>query len=66
MTAKTPISRRSSGKAINLHGNYWCADEMFMQNHQTGKTTKLKWSNYRFGTGLSSGDFNKNALARLR
>jgi len=39
---------------------------MFMQNHQTGKTTKLKWSNYRFGTGLSSGDFNKNALARLR
>ncbi|MCB2264036.1 MAG: outer membrane lipoprotein-sorting protein [Candidatus Thiosymbion ectosymbiont of Robbea hypermnestra] len=48
------------------YGNYWRADEMFMRNHQTGKTTTLKWSNYRFGTGLSSGDFNKNALARLR
>jgi len=47
-------------------GNYWRADEMFMQNHQTGKSTTLKWSNYRFDTGLGSGDFNKNALARLR
>lgn len=48
------------------YGNYWRADEMFMQNHQTGKSTTLEWSNYRFGTGLSSDDFNKNALARLR
>ncbi len=46
--------------------NYWRADEMFMNNHQTGKSTTLKWFNYRFGTGLGSGDFNKNALARLR
>jgi len=47
-------------------GNYWRADEMFMQNHQTGKSTTLKWSNYRFGTGLSDSDFNKSALARQR
>jgi len=46
--------------------NYWRADEMFMQNHQTGKSTTLKWSNYRFGTGLGNSDFNKSALARLR
>jgi len=39
---------------------------MFMKNYLTGKTTTLKWSNYRFGTGLGSSDFNKNALARLR
>jgi len=48
------------------YGNYWRADEMFMKNHLTGKTTTLKWSNYRFGTGLSRRDFNRNALARLR
>lgn len=48
------------------YGNYWRAGAMFMHNHQTGKSTMLKWSNYHFGTGLGSGDFNKNALARLR
>ncbi len=53
-------------KGYKSYGNYWRADEMFMQNHLTGKATTLKWSNYRFGTGLGSGDFNKNALARLR
>lgn len=45
-------------------GHHWRADQMFMQNHQTGKSTTLKWSNYQFKTGLSSSDFNKNALAR--
>jgi len=53
-------------KGYKPYSNYWRADEMFMQNHQTGKSTTLKWSDYRFGTGLDSGDFNKNALARLR
>jgi len=47
-------------------GNYWRADEMFMQNHLTGKSTTLKWFGYRFDTGLGSNDFNKNALSRLR
>ena len=35
-------------------GNYWRAAEMFMQNHQTGKSTKLEWSNYEFRTGLTA------------
>lgn len=47
-------------------GRHWRASDMFMENHQTGKTTLLKWTNYRFKTGLNDGDFNKNALARLR
>ena len=47
-------------------GRHWRPGEMFMENHQTGKTTLLKWRNYRFRTGLDEGDFNKNALARLR
>ena len=47
-------------------GYYWRADEMFMQNHQTGKSTLLKWSNYKFKTSVAERDFNPNALPRLR
>lgn len=45
---------------------YWRPDEMYMENHQTGKSTSLIWSNYEFKTGLSEKDFNKNALKRVR
>ena len=47
-------------------GHYWRADEMFMQNHQTGKSTLLKWSNYTFKSSVPERDFNPNALPRLR
>ena len=43
---------------------YWRADEMFMQNHQTGKSTRLIWEDYRFKTGLTDSDFNRNTLKR--
>lgn len=45
---------------------YWRADRMEMQNHQTGKSTVLKWTHYKFKTGLSERDFNKNSLKRAR
>lgn len=45
---------------------YWRADEMYMQNHQTGKTTLLSWSDYKFSTGLTKRDFDKNSLKRAR
>jgi outer membrane lipoprotein-sorting protein len=45
---------------------FWRADDMFMENHQTGKSTKLTWSNYQFKTGLKDRDFNKNSLKRAR
>jgi outer membrane lipoprotein-sorting protein len=45
---------------------YWRADRMFMQNHQTGKSTLLTWQGYRFRTGLEDSDFNKNSLKRAR
>lgn len=47
-------------------GHYWRADEMFMQNHQTGKSTLLKWSNYELNASVAERDFNSNALPRLR
>jgi len=43
---------------------YWRADEMLMVNHQTGKSTLLQWSGYRFRTGLMDGDFNQENLKR--
>ena len=45
---------------------YWRPDVMMMVNHQTGKSTRLTWKNYRFDTGLSKKDFNKNSLKRAR
>ncbi len=45
-------------------GKYWRPASMSMVNHQTGKSTTLQWSNYKFKTGLSSRDFNKKSLAR--
>jgi hypothetical protein len=47
-------------------GKFWRADEMFMQNHQTGKSTLLRWSNYRFRVGLKDADFNEASLKRAR
>jgi len=45
---------------------YWRADEMFMENHQTGKSTLLGWKDYQFRSGLKDGDFTRNSLKRAR
>ncbi len=47
-------------------GKYWYPDEMFMENHQTGKTTLLIWSDYKFRNGFKDRDFNRNSLKRAR
>jgi outer membrane lipoprotein-sorting protein len=45
---------------------YWRADQMTMTNHQTGKSTTLKFDNYQFQTGLTELDFSRGALSRIR
>ena len=47
-------------------GQYWRAHDMYMENHQTGKSTRLLQSNYQYQTGLSDRDFDKNSLKRAR
>ena len=47
-------------------GRYWRPGRMHMVNHQTGKSTELRWSGYRFGAGLGERDFDRNALKRAR
>lgn len=44
----------------------WRPDVMSMTNHQNGKSTDLKWSNYKFNQKINERDFDKNALKRLR
>lgn len=45
---------------------YWRAREMYMQNHQTGKSTLLTWQHYDFRVGLEESDFTTNSLKRAR
>ena len=47
-------------------GRYWRPGLMRMVNHQSGKSTELRWSGYRFGAGLGERDFDRNALKRAR
>jgi outer membrane lipoprotein-sorting protein len=47
-------------------GKFWYPDEMFMENHQSGKSTLLKWSDYKFKNGFKDRDFNRNSLKRAR
>lgn len=47
-------------------GRYWRPDEMHMVNQQTGKTTLLKWGNYRFRTGLKDSDLTQESLRRAK
>lgn len=45
---------------------FWRADLFKMINHQTGKSTDLQFSNYKFANGLTDRDFDKNTLKRTR
>ena len=64
--------KNSRLKTLTMKGHrryldkYWRADEMYMVNHLTGKSTKLVMSNYKFRTGLKDSDFNQNSLRRVR
>lgn len=47
-------------------GQFWRANKMYMENHQTGKTTLLTWQDYKFKNGLDDKDFTQNSLKRAR
>jgi len=59
-------------KTQTFHGykkyldRYWYADEFRVVNHQTGKSTRLEWKDYKFQVGLTEKDFRKNSLKRAR
>lgn len=45
---------------------YWRAHEQVMKNHQNKKITILTLSNFKFSTGLTDNDFQRNSLKRAR
>lgn len=47
-------------------GKFWRPDQMSVVNHQTKKSTELFWKDYKFKTGLSDRDFDRNSLKRAR
>ena len=53
-----------SALVLEYLGHYWRPGRMEMLNHQTGKSTLLEWTAYRFGTGLDDSDFRPQTLKR--
>lgn len=45
---------------------YWRPALATMSNHQNNNVTVMQWDNIHLQTGLSSADFNRNAIKRFR
>lgn len=45
---------------------YWRAGEQTMENHLTGASTVLNWTEFRFRIGLGDSEFTQTALRRVR
>ena len=45
---------------------HWRPERMEMVNHQTGKSTELQWTDYKFRNGYGERDFDRASLARAR
>jgi hypothetical protein len=48
------------------HADVWRSHSFNMVNHQTGKSTDLIYSGYKFKTGIAERDFQKSVLKRIR
>jgi outer membrane lipoprotein-sorting protein len=61
------LLKRLSLQAYRLHKDkFWRPHRLVMDNHKTGKTTILNYSDYTFGKGLSDRDFNPSSLKSIR
>ena len=45
---------------------YWRAEEQTMENHLTGASTVLTWTEFEFGNNLDESEFTQTALRRIR
>ena len=45
-------------------GKHWRPSEQLMQNHQTGKSTRVIWGPYQFKTTIHASEFTPQGLAR--
>ncbi|OAD18724.1 secreted protein containing DUF1329 [Candidatus Thiomargarita nelsonii] len=63
---KTLLKTLEYGNYRQYLGQYWRTHEVFITNHQNGKSTQALFKNYRFRTGLTRRDFTKTSLKRAR
>ena len=63
---KALLKTLTSGDFEQFLGHYWRPGSMNMENHQTGKSTLLEWTDYQFKTGLSERDFRSQSLKRIK
>ena len=64
--AEQEIPNRTLEEYRQYADAYWRPHRLEMVNRQTGKSTSLVYSDYRFKAGLAESDFVKGALARIR
>ena len=57
------LTQHDYKKYIN---KFWRAGRLEMVNHQTGKSTTLLWTSYKFKNGFKKRDFDRNSLKRAR
>ncbi|MEQ9495515.1 MAG: outer membrane lipoprotein-sorting protein [Deltaproteobacteria bacterium] len=53
-------------KNYKQHGKFWRAGEWEMKNHQSGKKTRLVFTDFSFGNGFEESDFHRSVLKRIR
>ncbi|MGJ8668484.1 MAG: outer membrane lipoprotein-sorting protein [Oceanococcus sp.] len=64
--------KKSHLKTLTMHDyaqyvdKHWRPGKLEMVNLQTGKSTTLSFSDFKFKTGLEEGDFDQASLARAR
>lgn len=64
--------KRSLLKTLTQHdykkhiNKFWRPSRLEMVNHQTGKSTTLLWTSYKFQNGFKKRDFDRNSLKRAR
>jgi len=64
---KNALLKTLTFNGYKLYENkYWRPLELDMANHESGKTTKLIWTDYKFHTGLTANDFTTANLERAR
>ncbi|OED38859.1 outer membrane lipoprotein-sorting protein [Chromatiales bacterium (ex Bugula neritina AB1)] len=64
---KNTLLKTLNSSDFNQYLNkYWRPGTMEMTNHQSGKSTTLTFENYQFQSGLTSSNFAKNALKKIR
>jgi outer membrane lipoprotein-sorting protein len=63
---KALLKTLTSGNFEQFLGHYWRPGTMNMENHQTGKSTLLEWTDYQFKTGLADRDFRSQSLKRIK